>query len=224
MKHSIEHAPVFTTLTLHLSRGERFKAEPGAMVSMSPTIELQAKTSGKGLLGTLAAAVGGESLFGTVFIANGDGEVVLAPGVPGDIAHLALTGNTVLAQGGAYLAGSEDLTLSTQGSLRSWIGGQGLFLSKITGSGDLFLNCYGALTLKTLADGEVYIVDSGHVVAFDESIGYRVRAAATGLFSTLASGEGLVVEATGPGRLWMQTRNLRSFAQLLSPFISHTAN
>ncbi len=224
MKHTIEHAPVFTTLTLHLNRGEKFKAEPGAMVSMSPSIELQAKTSGKGILGTLAAAVGGESLFGSVFTAVSDGEVVLAPGVPGDIAHLVLNGNTVFAQGGAYLAGAEALVLSTQGSLRSFIGGQGLFLSKISGNGDLFLNCYGSLVEKTLAPSENYIVDSGHLVAFDESVQYQIRAAAQGLFSTLASGEGLVVSCTGPGRVWIQTRNLRSFASLLSPFIARTTS
>lgn len=219
MEFKIEHSPVFTTLTVKMAAGDQIKAEAGAMVSMSPSIELQAKASGKGLLGTIAAAVGGEALFGSLFTARQAGELVLAPSVPGDVVHLKLKGETLFAQGGAYLAGATSLELSTQGSLRGMIGGEGLFLSKITGTGDLFLNCYGAIVEKTLADGEVYIVDAGHIVAFQDTVQYRIKKAAAGLFSTLASGEGLVAEYTGPGTIWMQTRNLKAFAGLLAPFM-----
>lgn len=219
MEFTIDHGPVFTTLTLRMRPGERFRAEAGAMVAMSPTIDLQAKATGKGLLGTIAAAVGGEAIFGSVFTAREEGELVLAPGVPGDIVRLDLTGETVFTQGGAYLAGSEDLTLSTQGSLRAMLGGEGLFLSRISGTGPLFLNAYGAVFTKTLLAGETYIVDTGHIVAFEASVDYRVRKATPGLFSTLASGEGLVAEYTGPGKLWIQSRNLKAFAGLLAPFL-----
>jgi uncharacterized protein (TIGR00266 family) len=219
MDHSINHGPVFTTLALKLLPGERFKAEAGAMVAMSPTIDLQAKASGKGLLGTIAAAVGGEALFGSIFTAREAGELILAPGVPGDIFAVELKGQTLFAQGGAYLAGSVDLTLSTQGSLRAMIGGEGLFLSKISGTGLLFLNCYGAVFTKTLLPGESYIVDTGHIVAFEAGVEYRLRKAAPGLFNTLASGEGLVAEFTGPGKLWIQSRNLKAFAGILAPFL-----
>lgn len=219
MKHHISNGPVFTTLTIHLDAGEKLKAEAGAMVAMSPGIELQAKASGKGLLGTLAAAVGGEALFGSLFTAREAGEVVLAPAVPGDIVALPLRGETILAQGGSYLAGAEGLELSTQGSLRGMIGGEGLFLSKISGHGDLFLTAYGAVIERTLAPGETYIVDCGHIVAFEASVTYQLRAAAKGLFSTLASGEGLVGEYRGPGKLWIQTRNLRALAGILSPLM-----
>lgn len=92
MEFKIEHAPVFTTLTVKMAAGEQIKAEAGAMVSMSPSIDLQAKASGKGLLGTIAAAVGGEALFGSLFTARQAGELVLAPSVPGDVVHLKLKG------------------------------------------------------------------------------------------------------------------------------------
>jgi uncharacterized protein (TIGR00266 family) len=224
MKSQIEHAPVFTTLTLFLEPGERFKAEAGAMLSMSPTVEIQAKSSGKGLLGTVAAAMGGEALFGSLFTAHDAGEVVLAPSVPGDIVHVKLDGETIFAQGGAYLAGAEGLTLSTQGSLKALVGGEGLFLSKISGNGDLFLSCYGAVKVKTLAAGESYIVDCGHLVAFEASIDYKIRKAAKGLFSTLASGEGLVAECSGPGKIWIQSRNLKALAGILAPFLGRSSS
>lgn len=219
MEYAISNGPVFTTLTVKMAAGDRLKAEAGAMVAMSPTIGLQAKSSGKGILGTLAAAVGGEALFGSLFTAEAAGEVILAPAVPGDIVRLSLNNETFLAQGGAYLAGSEGLELSTQGSLRAMLSGEGLFLSKISGSGDLFLTAYGSVVEKTLSAGETYIVDCGHIVAFESSVTYQLRTAARGLFSTLATGEGLVGEYRGPGRLWIQTRNLRALAGLLSPLM-----
>lgn len=219
MEYTIEHAPVFTTLRLGLARGERIKAEAGAMVAMSPGIELQARASGKGLLGTIAAAVGGEAIFGSLFTAREAGELILAPSVPGDIVALKLSHQTIYAQGGAYLAGAEDLELSTQGSLRAMMGGEGLFLSKITGSGDLFLTAYGSVIEKTLVPGEVWVVDTGHMVAFESSVSYQIRTAARGLFSSVATGEGLVAEYQGPGRVWVQTRNLRALAGILSPLL-----
>lgn len=219
MQFKIENGPVFTILRLQMAAGETIKAESGAMVSMSPGIELQAKTTGKGVFGAIGAMVGGESLFATIFTASQEGELVLAPGVIGDIFKIDMSGKTILAQSGAYLAGSTDLVISTQGSLKAMFSGEGLFLSKITGNGFLFLNSYGAVFEKTLAAGETYIVDSGHIVAFEESVQYKIRKAAKGLFSTFASGEGLVCEYFGPGKIWVQTRNLKAFAMQIYNFL-----
>lgn len=220
MQFSIEQGPVFSFLRVLLNQGEQFRAESGAMIAMSSTITLEAKTSGKGVFGALKAAVGGESLFSSLFTAtNGSGEILLGPGAPGDIVRFDLNGETILAQGGAYLAGSSDLQLSTQGSIKGLISGEGLFLQKISGTGTLFLNSYGAIIEKNLEPGEVYVVDSGHMVAFQDTVSYEVKKAARGIFSSIASGEGLVSHFRGPGKLWIQTRNLTALAELLNPFI-----
>jgi len=217
MEFKIEHQPVFTSLTVELQSGEVFKAEAGAMVSMSPTIEIQSKKQGKGLGGMLKAAVGGEGLFATQFTASGGaGEVVLAPPTPGDIIGFDMTGNTLLAQSGAYLAGSDELELSTQGSLKAMVSGEGLFLQKISGNGKVYLNSFGAVFIRELSEGEHYILDTGHLVAYEDSASYTLKKAAKGLFSTLASGEGMVCDFTGPGKIWVQTRNLKGFAGLLA--------
>ena len=222
MRYEIKNGPVFTTLTVYLEHGESFKAEAGAMVSMSNSIDLQSKGSGKGILGSIKAAVGGEALFASLYTANrGPGEIVLAPGAPGDIVKFDISG-TLMAQPGAYLAGSPELELSTKGSLKGMISGEGLFLSKISGTGIVFLNSYGAVFEKNLSPGEQYIVDTGHIVAFESTVQYKLRKAAKGLFSTVASGEGLVCEYSGPGRIWVQTRNLSAFGKLISGFVTKT--
>jgi uncharacterized protein (TIGR00266 family) len=220
VQHAIENGPVFTTLTLTLGPGETVRAEAGAMVSMSPTLELKSKTQGRGLGGMLRAAIGGEGLFAAEYTAEGGpGELVLAPATPGAILSFEMTGNTIFAQGGAYIAGSTDLELSTQGSVKALVSGEGLFLQKISGVGTVFLSSYGAVMEKELAAGEHYIVDTGHLVAFEETVTYTIRKAARGLVSTVMSGEGLVCNFVGPGKLWIQSRNLKGFAQLIAKMI-----
>ncbi|HOV13191.1 MAG TPA: TIGR00266 family protein [Spirochaetota bacterium] len=223
MDFKIEHGPVFTVLKVFLNSGETIKAESGAMVSMSTTVELKAKTTGKGVFGAIGAMVGGESLFSSEFTAKAEGEVILCQSTPGDIVHIKMdNGVTVFTQAGAYLAGSSNLNISAQGSLKALMSGEGLFLSKVTanaGAGDLFIGSYGAIMVKELKAGETYIVDTGHIVAFDQSVQYKIKKASKGLFSTFASGEGLVGEYTGPGKIWIQTRNLSSLASAIMPFL-----
>jgi uncharacterized protein (AIM24 family) len=62
------------------------------------------------------------------------------------------------------------------------------------------------------------VVDSGHLVTFDEHIDYHVKKVA-GWKSTLFSGEGLVVELHGPGKLTLQSRSQDSFLSWLIPKI-----
>ena len=220
MKAEISNRPVFTTLTIKLEQGETFRAEGGAMVSMSPTVEMQSKRQGKGLGGMFKAAVGGEGLFASEFAAEGGpGEVVLAPPTPGDVIQLPIQGRTLMAQGGAYLAGTSGLELGTQGSLKAMFSGEGLFLQTITGSGTVFLACYGSVMEKDLAPDETYVVDTGHMLAFEETVNYKIRMASRGFLSSIVSREGLVAEFSGPGKLWIQSRNLRGFAQLLSTLL-----
>jgi uncharacterized protein (TIGR00266 family) len=216
MEAIINDRPVFTTLTAKLEAGETLKTEAGAMVSMSPTIELKAKTTGKGIGGMFKAAIGGEGLFSSEFTATSAGEVVIAPPVPGDIIDFNLTGETIFCQGGAYLAGSPSLDLSTQGSLKSLVSREGLFLQKISGTGALFLSCYGAVKVKELAEGEIYIVDTGHMVAFESSVNYTIKKASKGIISSVLSKEGFTCEFSGPGKVWIQSRNLSGFASLIS--------
>ena len=61
-----------------------------------------------------------------------------------------------------------------------------------------------------------FIVDTGHVVAFDPSLDYTISG--MGNFkSTMLSGEGLVMRFKGSGKLYLQTRNVSSVASWLTP-------
>lgn len=220
MRFQIENQPVFTSLTVQLDSGETIQAEAGAMIAMTSTVELKSKTSGQGFGGIFKAAMGGEGLFKSEYTASGGpGEVTFAPAIPGDILAIELSGRTILAQSGAWLAGTPDVQMSAQGSLKAMVSGEGLFLQKLSGNGRVFLSSYGAMVEKNLKAGETWIIDTGNMVAFEASVSQKIRKAAKGLFSTLASGEGLVAEFTGPGKVWMQTRCLPGLAQALARFL-----
>lgn len=220
MKATIDNRPMFTTLTLSLDSEETIRAEGGAMVSMSSNVELKSKKQGKGLGGMFKAAVSGEGLFASEFTAlGGSGEVVLAPATPGDIVEFMVDEKTLYAQNGAYLAGASELELGTKGSLKAMISGEGLFLQTISGRGPVYLSCYGSVFTRTLGPGETYVVDTGHMLAFEEGVTYKVKKVSKGLFSTIASGEGLVAEFSGPGTVWIQSRNLSGFAALIAKLL-----
>jgi len=224
LKHAIQFQPAYSLAVIELEAGERIRAEAGAMVSMSGNIELEAKfnTGGKGLMGMLKRTVlGGESLFLSTLTAKaGPGEVALAPSMPGDILPLTLSGETLLAERGAFLAAADGIEMDAQfAGLRGLLGGEGLSYLRFTGHGLLMLAAFGGIYARELAQGERYIVDSSHLVAFEERVAYQIRKAASGWISSFTSGEGLVMEFTGPGRLWIQTRNPRANAEWLSAFL-----
>jgi uncharacterized protein (TIGR00266 family) len=224
MQHDIEYGPSYALLTVQLDADESVRAEAGAMVSYSDGIDIETKASG-GILGSLKRNVlGGESFFQNTFHAREAGEVTLAPALSGDVVRHDLEAETLFVQSGSYLASSPDVDLDTKfGGGRTFFGGEGLFLLKLEGTGPTFLSSYGAIHEVELEPGETYTVDTGHIVAFEQSASFDVKRVG-GLKSTLFSGEGLVCEFTGPGKVWLQTRSPDAFLAWLIPNLPNTGN
>lgn len=217
--YEILHQPSFSLAVVKLSAEQSILAEAGAMVSMSANVELQSQMKG-GLMGALKRAVGGESAFVSTFTARGGpGEVTFAPGSPGDIAAIEMSNQLFFVQSSSYLAGDAGLNVDTRwGGAKSFFGGEGLFVLQVSGTGLLLLSSFGAIHRKRLAAGERYVVDTGHLVAWEGTTQYTLRKAAAGFFRSMVSGEGMVAEFTGPGEILIQTRNLAALAGLLKPF------
>jgi len=217
--YEVLYQPSFSLALVHLQPEQAIQAEAGAMVSMSANVELQSQMKG-GLFGALKRAVGGESAFISTFTARGGpGEVTFAPGAPGDIAAIELNNQLFFVQSSSYLAGDAGLVIDTRwGGAKSFFGGEGLFVLQVHGTGLLLLSSFGAIHRKRLAHGERYIVDTGHLVAWEGSTQYTLRKAAAGFFRSLVSGEGIVAEFMGPGEILIQPRNLAALAGLLKPF------
>jgi uncharacterized protein (TIGR00266 family) len=222
MEHDIDYRPSFALLTVRLDQGEQLRAEAGAMVSKSGGIDIETGASG-GILGSLKRNVlGGESFFQNTFSASEAGEVTLAPALSGDIVRHDLTEETLYVQSGSFLACDPAIDLDTKfGGGRTFFGGEGLFLLSLSGTGSTFLSSYGAVHERELDAGETYTVDTGHIVAFEDRTSFSVNRVG-GLKSTLFSGEGLVCEFTGPGKVWLQTRSFDHFLSFLIPQLPNT--
>jgi len=189
------------------------------MVSMSEGVSLETKAAGGILASLTRSLLGGESFFMNDYQAPANGGVItLAPALPGDMMVVNQDGERALmVQSGSYIASSMDIAVDTKwGGAKTFFASEGLFLLRCSGQGTLILSSYGAIHELKLASGQRYTVDTGHLVAFDEGIGFTVRAVG-GLKSTLFSGEGLVVDLTGPGRVLLQTRSTDAFLTWLMP-------
>lgn len=217
--YEILHQPAFSLAVVQLQPEQSILAEAGAMVSMSANVELQSQMKG-GLMGALKRAAGGESAFVSTFTARGGpGEVTFAPGAPGDIAAIEMNNQSFFVQSSSYLAGDASLNVDTKwGGAKSFFGGEGLFVLLVQGAGLLLVSSYGAIHRKRLSAGERYVVDTGHLVAWEGTTQYTLRKAASGFFRSIVSGEGIVAEFSGPGEILIQTRNLQALAALLKPF------
>jgi len=217
---AIEKQGAFALAVVNLQPEQSISAEAGAMVSMSSNVDLYSEMKG-GVFGALKRAVGGESAFVSTFTAKGGaGEVAFAPGAPGDVVGIEMRNQTFMVQSSSYLAGDTSLVVDTKfGGAKSFFGGEGLFVLQISGNGLLLISSFGAIYRRVLKPGEQYVVDTGHLVAWEGHMQYTIRKAAkSGYLRSFLSGEGLVAEFTGPGEILIQTRNLAAFAGLLKPF------
>jgi len=221
MEINIAYRPSYALAIVGLGMNESIVAEGGAMVSMSSNVSIQTSSraaSAGGILKSLKRAVlGGESFFMNTFTAQGGpGEVIFAPILPGDIISVPLTGNSLVIQSTSYLASSPGINLDTQwGGFKTFFGGEGLFILKATGAGDVLFGSFGAIH-EVEVNGS-YTVDTGHIVAFESGLTFNVRRVG-GIKSLFLSGEGLVCDFSGRGKLFIQTRKPSSFVHWIHHF------
>lgn len=227
MKYQILYQGAFPLVQLNLQQGEMVKAESDAMVAMSTTVDVEGKMDG-GILGGLARMVAGESFFfQTLTARRGPGEVLLAPSIPGDVVDIELDGSySLIVQKDGFLAGSEGLQVSTkmQNLSQGIFSGEGFFVVKVSGQGIVFINSYGGIHVINLEQGQEYIVDNSHLVAWPDYMNYTIEKASSGWVSTFTSGEVAVCRFRGPGPVIIQTRNPRGFGSWIRRFLQPKKN
>ena len=213
-------------LLVRLNKGETVYSESGAMVSMDAVLDLEGEVRG-GLLGALARKfVAGESLFTQkIYAARGNGEVLLAPAMPGDIHILEVGAQQYILNDGAFLAAetSVDLKMKMQGIGQAIFGGTGgLFVVETTGHGKVAVGGFGSVFGLEVEPGQTLIIDNQHVVAWDSrlryDIGYRTSASKGflgNLISSQTSGEGLITKFSGTGKVYLSSRNFEQLKKMM---------
>jgi len=216
MQYQIVKNPM-SMVEIQMGKGEKITAESGALVFMKGNIEIKTKMREGGFFKSLKLkALGAESFFVNDYIAQEDGCTLGLTGPPvGDIVQISLNGDGYIVQSGAYIASTPGIELDTkwQGFTKGIFGSE-LFMLKVVGSGDMFVNAYGGIIQKQLGNGEKMVLDNYHLVAMSISANYKVMKLG-GLKTTILGGEGLVTEITGPGTVYFQTKNLKELIDWL---------
>ena len=202
-------------LKLKVSPKYQVFAEAGKMIYIRGNVSMESRMpdGDKGLLGKLMGAgkrlLAGESLFWTYF--EVEGEVGFAGDFPGRIMPIGLDNTAILAQRDAFIAGIGNIDISVALQKRiggALFGGEGLILERISGQGVVFIHAGGDMVSFDLAPGETLRVDTGSVVAWDESVVYDVQFVGS-IKSALFGGEGIFLTTlTGPGTVIVQTMTL----------------
>jgi len=207
MQVEIGSGPAFAFGEITVPAGGRVRVEAGAMAMTRGDVEIATSTQG-GFMKGLKRSLGGESFFVNDFTSGSGGVVGVAAALPGDMSLATLDGSgALLVQSGSWIASDASVDVDAKwGGGKTFFSGEGLVLLRCTGPGDLLMSSYGAIRAHTLVAGETMTLDTGHVVAFDDTVQYKVRKAGSWK-STILGGEGLVTDFTGPGRVWLQTRS-----------------
>lgn len=159
----------------------------------------------------------GESIFQNVYTAmDVPGMVTFGSSFPGSITPVILApGESIVAQKGAFLASTPEVTLSTffqKKGMSGFFSGEGFIMQQITGPGIVFLEIDGSDYTYTLRPGEKLIVDTGNVAMIDSTCSIDVETV-KGVKNKLFGGEGFFnTVITGPGKVVLQTMPLSNLA------------
>lgn len=191
MEIKIGNKPSYAIAKIELTRKEKLNAETNALVSMTTGIKIEAPKNNE------------ENLSINMFEALNDyEELILAPALIGDMENIYIDG-TFYLQSKSYVASEKNITIDTQwDKAKDFFSKDDVSLVKVSGKGELIFSSYGAIYKRTIGEGERYVVDTGHIIGFSDSINYAVK-----YIGGIKRGKGFVAELEGPGEIFIQTRN-----------------
>lgn len=220
MQVEIMHRTIGTIAKVHLVQGETIKVEPSAMVGMTTELQFQTGMQG-GFLKSFGRLFSGENFFQNTYTAQApDQHVLLGQSLPGDITTLEVPQTGLGIQSSSYIAADNGVTVATTvGGLKKLFSGEGLFQLTATADGpgrQVVVGSFGGIQ-EIEVNGE-FIVDSGHLVAWDKTLNINpVKASSGGWILSFLSGEGIVIQLTGTGRVWIQSRTPGGFGRHIGP-------
>lgn len=222
MQIDIVARPAASAARLTLDAGERVICEVGTMIAMSTDLRVQTLAAHHtgGILQGVRRMLAGESFLLNEFTAERDGsELLVGPGLPGDITHHAMRAGALFVQATSWLAAGPgiDIDAGVPSVGKALFSRESLFWVKCSGHGDVLLSSFGAIYAVDI-DGS-YVVDTGHVVAYEDTLAFSLAKANPTWLGSFLGGEGLVCRFEGQGRLYCQSHNPPNFGRLVGPML-----
>lgn len=221
MEIDIQYRPSATAVRIGLQPKEAITAEAGAMICMSPHISVATTTHKKGqgsILRSVKRLFAGESFFLNHFEAETAGEVWLSTPLPGDLVNHKLKGGRLIIQSGSFLACGPGINIDVgwQG-FKNLFSGESMFWLNAGGQGPVIMSSFGAIHALEV-EGEL-IVDTGYIVAFEDTLNFRLSKAGSSWLQSILGGEGIVCRFQGRGKVWVQSHSSQSFGKQLTPHL-----
>jgi len=187
-----------------LNKG-RIRNEPGALYFMKGNLEMKSSTGGGIMRGLTRKVLSGESFF--VNEIHGSGEVFLEPTF-GHFLLVDIDDDEVIVDKSMFYAGSGtlDISAAAQRNLSAAaMGGEGLFQTRIKGSGVAVL--FSPVPMSELQivdlDGDTLSVDGNFALLRTGNIDFSVQKSSKSWLATSVSGEGLLQTFKGTGQVWL---------------------
>jgi uncharacterized protein (TIGR00266 family) len=219
---------------VELDPGETIIAEAGMMMYMEDKITFDTKMGDgskpkAGFLDKLVSAgmraITGESLFMTHFTNSareGKRHVAFGAPYPGTIIAIDLddANGELICQKDSFLCAALGTQISIAFNKKlgaGLFGGEGFILQRLRGDGMVFIHAGGTIVERRLDNGKI-MVDTGCIVAFENTISYDIQQAGN-LKSMLFGGEGLFLATLqGTGRVWLQSLPFSRLADRILEF------
>jgi uncharacterized protein (TIGR00266 family) len=217
-------------LEVHLTPGESVVAEAGQLGWYDECLSLETTTVAAGADGVWDAAkrtFGGGSFFMTRYESTTQPGMVAFPArLPGKIVQVPLgPGRSYLIQRRGFLAGLEGCELTTAFDPKhlgsAAIGGFGLLLQRLEGTGHAWLELSGEISEYELQPGQSLRVHPMHVGLIENTVAYELTTI-PGIKNKLFGGDGFfLLKLSGPGKVWLQSLSLPLLADALEPYLPH---
>ena len=214
----------FASALVHLKPGEEFVSEAGAMYVASDNIDIDVTTRARksgGMLGGLKRLLASEGFFLSTYRATDSrpAHVGLAPVHMGDVRRIDMDGSVPwLCAGGSYLGSARSIDVDTQfQGMKGFLSGESLSFIRLTGSGPFLVSAFGEI-VEIDVQGEI-TVDTGHVVAYEETLRYQTGKVGGSWLQSILAGEGIVLHFSGHGKLLVQSHNAGEFGRSIGPML-----
>lgn len=210
-------------LHCNLKKGDAIFCEANAMVMMESNLELKGKLQGGIMQSLMRRFANDESLFQQQIEAvHGEGDCLLAPTLDGDMQILDVGACQYTLSDGAFVAAQSgvDIRAQIQRNLGGALFGDtgGFMVMQTHGSGQLVVSGFGSLFEIEVTPGKDVIIDNGHVVCWDSRLDYKLSVSTSknkgfmgNIINSVTSGEGMVLNFSGSGKVVICSRNRDSY-------------
>lgn len=227
----IENLSGFDQLNIQLKPGESVMSQAGAVAYIDGDLKIETQTEN-----LLTSMFAGTTLFKNLVTAPVEGNrsygITLSPIMPGSIINISITdGQPWILSSGCLLACTANVQVNTDTDFKGLFTNSSIFLVELsvipgTGDGMVWASSYGGAKHLQVSEGQKLNVDNGMFMACQKNYkNYQIVPFNKGsLWGSAFSGEGLMMEFTGPAYITVQSRNLVDFLNFIKSNVGEKSN